>query len=100
MPVYVHPLEMPYVTGKKDFPVPDSSVDKGILAKLSPTFPHKSIDLGSWALSLPENRSVPGMPGWKWIHTPGHTPGHISLFREKDRVLIAEMHSVQLNRNL
>lgn len=89
MPVYVHPLEMPYVTGKKDFPVPDSSVDKGILAKLSPTFPHKSIDLGSWALSLPENRSVPGMPGWKWIHTPGHTPGHISLFREKDRVLIA-----------
>jgi glyoxylase-like metal-dependent hydrolase (beta-lactamase superfamily II) len=29
------------------------------------------------------------MPDWKWIHTPGHTEGHISLFREKDRVLIA-----------
>ena len=29
------------------------------------------------------------MPGWKWIHTPGHTEGHISLFHEKDRVLIA-----------
>lgn len=29
------------------------------------------------------------MPDWQWIHTPGHTEGHISLFREKDRVLLA-----------
>lgn len=25
----------------------------------------------------------------RWIHTPGHTPSHISLFRDKDRTLIA-----------
>ena len=29
------------------------------------------------------------MPGWRWIHTPGHTAGHISLFRDDDRCLIA-----------
>jgi glyoxylase-like metal-dependent hydrolase (beta-lactamase superfamily II) len=29
------------------------------------------------------------MPGWRWIHTPGHTPGHVSLFRDEDKVLIA-----------
>jgi glyoxylase-like metal-dependent hydrolase (beta-lactamase superfamily II) len=29
------------------------------------------------------------LPGWRILHTPGHTPGHISLFRESDRVLIA-----------
>ena len=29
------------------------------------------------------------MPGWRWIHTPGHAPGHVSLFRESDRILIA-----------
>jgi glyoxylase-like metal-dependent hydrolase (beta-lactamase superfamily II) len=29
------------------------------------------------------------MPGWKWIHTPGHSPGHISLWRESDRTLVA-----------
>ncbi len=29
------------------------------------------------------------MSEWKWIHTPGHSDGHISLFREKDRTLIA-----------
>lgn len=22
-----------------------------------------------------------GMNGWRWIHTPGHSHGHISLFR-------------------
>ena len=29
------------------------------------------------------------MPGWRWLHTPGHTPGHVSLWRESDRTLIA-----------
>ena len=29
------------------------------------------------------------MPGWRWIYTPGHTTGHISLFRDEDRALIA-----------
>jgi glyoxylase-like metal-dependent hydrolase (beta-lactamase superfamily II) len=29
------------------------------------------------------------MPGWRWIHTPGHTAGHISLFRDADRTLLA-----------
>jgi glyoxylase-like metal-dependent hydrolase (beta-lactamase superfamily II) len=29
------------------------------------------------------------MPGWRWIATPGHAAGHVSLFREADRTLIA-----------
>ena len=29
------------------------------------------------------------MQDWRWIPTPGHTPGHVSLWRERDRVLIA-----------
>lgn len=89
IPVYIHQLEMPYVTGKKDYPVGDPTVDEGIVAKLSPTFPHTSIDISVHAETLPDDGSVPGMPEWKWIHTPGHTEGHISLYREKDRVLIA-----------
>jgi glyoxylase-like metal-dependent hydrolase (beta-lactamase superfamily II) len=27
--------------------------------------------------------------GWRWLPTPGHTAGHVSLLRERDRVLIA-----------
>lgn len=31
---------------------------------------------------------VPGLPDWEYIHTPGHTAGHVSFFRPGDRVLI------------
>ncbi len=89
VPVYIHELEMPYVTGKKDYPTADPTVSSGVVAKMSPSFPHSAIDIGYRAVALPADSSVPGMIGWKWIHTPGHTKGHISLFREKDRVLIA-----------
>jgi len=88
VPVYAHKKEMPYITGKKDYPLADPTVSNGMVAKMSPTFPHTSIDIGYRAVELPADSSVPGMPGWKWIHTPGHTEGHICLFREKDRVLI------------
>jgi glyoxylase-like metal-dependent hydrolase (beta-lactamase superfamily II) len=88
VPVYIHLLELPYITGKKDYPLADPTVDEGMVAKMSPTFPHRSIDIGYRAVTLPADGSVPGMPGWKWIHTPGHTEGHVSLFREKDGVLI------------
>jgi glyoxylase-like metal-dependent hydrolase (beta-lactamase superfamily II) len=89
VPVYIHKLELPYVTGKKDYPGADPTVDEGIVAKMSPAFPHTGIDIGLRAVALPDDASVPGMPGWEWIHTPGHTEGHIALFRERDRVLIA-----------
>ena len=88
VPVYAHELEMPYITGKKDYPVADVSVDGGIVAKLSKSYPHTSIDLGIRAVALPGDGSVPGMPDWRWIPTPGHTEGHVSLFRDRDRVLI------------
>ena len=38
---------------------------------------------------LPADGTVPHMPGWKWIHVPGHTPGQVALWREGDRVLFA-----------
>ncbi|WP_186431570.1 MBL fold metallo-hydrolase [Clostridium sp. BSD9I1] len=88
VPVYIHELELPYVTGKKDYPLADPAVGGGMVARLSPTFPHTSIDLKEHVKVLPSDGTVPGMPDWKWIHTPGHTEGHISLFREKDGVLI------------
>jgi glyoxylase-like metal-dependent hydrolase (beta-lactamase superfamily II) len=36
-----------------------------------------------------EAGDLPGCAGWRWIWTPGHTAGHLSLFRPTDRVLIA-----------
>lgn len=89
VPVFIHELELPYVTGKKDYPKGDPTVDEGLVAKMSPTFSNTSIDIGFRVVALPADGIVPYMPDWKWIHTPGHTEGHISLFREKDGVLLA-----------
>lgn len=89
VPVYTHPLEMPYLTGQADYPAPDPSVSNGLLAQISPMYPRHAINLGTRVQPLPADGSVPFMPGWRWIHTPGHTPGHIALFRDEDRVLLA-----------
>lgn len=89
VPVYAHPLELPYLTGQAEYPPPDPTVGGGAMARLSPLFPRKGMDLGARVKPLPSNGDVPGMPGWRWIHTPGHAPGHVSLFRASDRLLIA-----------
>ena len=89
IPVYAHSSELPYLTGKKDYPDPDPTVDGGILAKISSMYPIEAIDLGDRVHALPDDGQIPGLPKWQWIHTPGHTEGHIALFREEDRALIA-----------
>ncbi len=88
-PVYAHRLELPYLTGRSRYPPPDSSVGGGAMALLSPLYPRGPKDLGDRVRALPEDESVPGMAAWRWLPTPGHSPGHVSLFRESDRVLIA-----------
>lgn len=88
IPVYAHELELPFLTGVKRYPEPDSTVEGGMVAKMSKMFPNEPINLGNNVEMLPADGSIPHMPGFKWIHTPGHTPGHVSLFREMDGALI------------
>ncbi|HEY0369231.1 MAG TPA: MBL fold metallo-hydrolase [Chthoniobacterales bacterium] len=87
--VFAHPLELPYLTGRSDYPPPDPMVGGGAMAWMSPLFPKKGIDLSGFIKPLPNDGSVPGLPEWRWLHTPGHAPGHVSFFRERDRALIA-----------
>lgn len=89
VPVYAHPLELPYLTGRSSYPPPDPTVGGGAMAALSRFYPRGPHDFGERIRALPADGSVPGMRGWRWIHTPGHTPGHVSLWREEDRALIA-----------
>ncbi|MBC8104019.1 MAG: SDR family NAD(P)-dependent oxidoreductase [Cytophagales bacterium] len=88
VPIYAHPLELPYLTGRSDYPPQDPTVG-GAIAFLSRFFPHSGSNLGSWIRPLPADGTVPGLPDWQWLHTPGHTPGHVSLLREADGVLLA-----------
>jgi glyoxylase-like metal-dependent hydrolase (beta-lactamase superfamily II) len=89
VPVYAHVLEMPHLTGRVDYPPPDPLAGGGLMAWSSRALPRGAIDVGRNLLALPQDRSVPGATDWEWIHTPGHTVGHISLFRRRDRVLVA-----------
>ncbi|MBM7551137.1 MBL fold metallo-hydrolase [Thalassobacillus pellis] len=89
VPIFVHPMEWDYVTGKRDYPVGDATVGGGFFALISPFYPTKAVNLARYVEKLPEDGSLPHLPDWKYVHTPGHTPGHIALFREKDRALIA-----------
>lgn len=89
VPVYAHPLELPYLTGHSAYPPPDPTVGGGLMSALSVIYPKKPIDLGINVRVLPENNSVPFLPEWLWIFTPGHSPGHVSLWRQRDKLVIA-----------
>ena len=89
VPVYAHTLECPFLTGRADYPPPDPTVGRGLMARLSPLFPERGIDIRDRVEALPADGTAPSLPGWRWVHSPGHSPGHISLFREADRFLIA-----------
>jgi len=88
-PVYAHAMEHPYLDGRSSYPPPDPSVCGGMMARLSGLYPRGPVNVGGRLDVLPPDGSVPFLPGWKWIHSPGHTPGHVSLWREVHRVLIA-----------
>ncbi|TXM99038.1 MBL fold metallo-hydrolase [Methylobacterium sp. WL64] len=88
VPVYVHPLDIAYTRGR-DYPKLDPTVG-GALAMVTRLHRGPSAaQVGEAATPLPEDGIVPGFAGWRWLHTPGHTPGHVSLWREGDRTLIA-----------
>jgi glyoxylase-like metal-dependent hydrolase (beta-lactamase superfamily II) len=41
------------------------------------------------ALLRGDEGALPGAAGWRWVWTPGHTAGHVSLIRPADGVVIA-----------
>ncbi len=89
VPIYAHELELPYLNGTASYPPPDPSVGGGMMALLSPMYPRSPYDVSRWLQPLPADGTVPHIPGWKWIHVPGHTPGQIALWRQGDGVLLA-----------
>lgn len=98
VPIYAHRLEMPFLTGRDYFPPTDPTVG-GFLALLARAFPKNGTDLRPFIQELPADERMPGFPEWQVIHTPGHTNGHVSLFRAADRALIAGDALATINQN-
>ena len=93
LPVWVHRDDLPYLQGGV---LPDELLDPigRVFTVLQRVLPERAVarmtssDLKEIACALP-GQEVPGLPDWEYVHTPGHSPGHVVFFRPSDRVLLA-----------
>jgi glyoxylase-like metal-dependent hydrolase (beta-lactamase superfamily II) len=92
VPIFAHPLEHPYLTGAREYEAPNFTAGGGMMSLLSPLLPRGPVNLGQRLHQLPilngGDITLKEMPGWQIKPTPGHTPGHVSLFRPDDRTLL------------
>jgi glyoxylase-like metal-dependent hydrolase (beta-lactamase superfamily II) len=88
VPIYAHPLELPYLTGEAHYP-PMNLRPPGFFTRIARFFPVSTVNLGKRVGALTPGQAIPGLPDWEMIETPGHTPGHVSFFRRSDRALVA-----------
>ncbi len=87
VPILVHPLELPYLTGKSQYP-PADPTSPGFMAFLMRFFKPQGPDLGDRVRPI-DSPELPGMPAWEWHHTPGHSPGHVAFFHRSSATLLA-----------
>ncbi len=96
-PVYVHPDELP-LAAAGDLPTIRwyaNPLDRWIILPLLRVMPRRRVEAMVAQSSLKDvvrpfdpDEAVPGLPDWECIPTPGHTPGHVAFFRNRDRALI------------
>jgi glyoxylase-like metal-dependent hydrolase (beta-lactamase superfamily II) len=89
VPVFAHPAEFPFLTGLRDYPEPDAGVEGGLLAKIASIYPYQAIDIKEKLMPLSWDGTLPFLPDWRWIPTPGHSPGQVAIFRQQDGVLLS-----------
>jgi len=96
--VYVHPDELPYSAITDLFTVKkyDNPLDRWIILPLFHLMPRQKVEsmlskssLKGVVQGFDPEVSVPGLPDWKCIPTPSHTPGHVAFFRPSDRLLVS-----------
>jgi len=89
IPAYAHERELPYLTGHKNYEDPDPSVEGSTSGKISFLFPKEAVDISPHIHALPADYTAPHLTDYKWLPTPGHSPGHVSYYNEKESILIA-----------
>ncbi|CAN5126213.1 hypothetical protein BH09BAC2_BH09BAC2_18710 [soil metagenome] len=97
VPVYAHADELCFLVNNASYPPPDLTLAGGIFSLVPGLFPCNGMELKGVS-KIPLN-GIPGLPQWNYINTPGHSPGHISLYRESDGVLLAGDALCNVNRH-
>ncbi|WP_258131601.1 MBL fold metallo-hydrolase [Bacillus cereus] len=79
--VYAHELDKPYIEGELPL-LKDGNIENRPKGKVSDT--------------VIDGQELPYCGGILILHTPGHTPGHISLYLKQSKILVAgdSMYSV------
>ncbi|HET7474395.1 MAG TPA: MBL fold metallo-hydrolase, partial [Dermatophilaceae bacterium] len=103
--VYVHPDELPMAG--PEYPMEYANpTDRRISAVLTRVLPARTLErmrartnLVGIVRVLDPASPVPGLPDWRCVPTPGHTPGHVAFHRPSDGVLIAGDAVLTLNAN-
>lgn len=96
-PVFVHSAELPLATG--DFAAMEryaGPLDRRLILPLMRAVGRRRraailarSSLAGIVQSLAPGGAIAAVEGWEWIHTPGHTPGHVAYVRARDRVVIS-----------
>lgn len=103
--VYAHVDDQPYIDGLKPMIKLSEEFKKGLIASLpydlAPAFETTfSGKVKNVTRLLADGEKLPFGGGLTVIHTPGHTPGHISLYHESSKTLIAGDAMVVANGKL
>jgi glyoxylase-like metal-dependent hydrolase (beta-lactamase superfamily II) len=104
--VYAHPEDKPYIDGEIEFLKLRSEVKNAILQPLSEK--QRQEFEAAFSNTTPSNvtheitdgERLPFGGGLIVIHTPGHTPGHISLYHVPSKTLIAGDAMMVINGEL
>ncbi len=106
-PILLHPAEAPIADG--DFAAMEryaGPLDRWVILPLMRALGERrrTAVLAQGSLTglfreLEPGGVVPGLDGWEWLPTPGHTPGSVSFVRRADRVVLTGDALVTLRVN-
>ncbi len=106
-PILIHPAEAPFAQG--DFPAMQRDVgplDRWVILPAMRAIGERRRaailardSLAGLTRELATDGTLPGMDGWTWLPTPGHTLGHVSFVRTTDRVVLTGDALVTLKVN-
>lgn len=105
--VWVHPRELPIALGEVDAIRHGSGpLDRWLILPAMRCAGRRRRErllaresLAGVAEVLDPGEEPPGLPGWRALQTPGHTPGHVAFLRSEDDVVLTgdALATVELN---